>query len=403
MAEAWRDSVGPPVVDWLGTALLQVHPTLDVGAFVSDCLDGLAERELLDRGRHVAGVMARHLPADPTRSIPLVSASLAEPAPPTLDAFRFLPHSAFIAERGLGAPEQSMAAMRELTRRFTAEFAIRPFLRARPDATLARLRTWATDPDEHVRRLVSEGTRPRLPWAARLDQFVADPSPVLDLLELLRDDPSAYVRRSVANNLNDISKDHPDLVRAVARRWLGEGEPTAARRRLVSHALRTLVKRGDLEALSILGMSGADVEVVGSSITPSEPRIGQKVAIEVVVRDTRVSGGPTRVAVDVVVGFVKASGATSARVFKGGVRDLEPGELARVRCTVSVAQHTTRTHYAGLHPVWAQVNGRRQPIGDFQLVGSSGPPGCTGPGDEAAHDVVGGVGERVEREPRQVQ
>ena len=166
-------------------------------------------------------------------------------------AFLYMPHLFFVARHGLDHFEDSMRAQYALTQRFTAEYSIRAFLEKHPEATLARLREWAADPSQHVRRLVSEGTRPRLPWAPRLRAFQKDPRPVLELLELLKDDPELYVRRSVANNLNDIGKDHPALLTAVAKRWLRGATPE--RRWIVDHALRSAVKRADAGALGALG------------------------------------------------------------------------------------------------------------------------------------------------------
>ena len=162
-----------------------------------------------------------------------------------------MPHCFFVAEYGLDHFEPSMQAHYQLTQRFTAEFSIRPFLIKHTEATLARLRQWARDPNEHVRRLVSEGTRPRLPWASRLPAFQADPAPVLALLELLKDDPALYVRRSVANNLNDIGKDHPRVLMQTAQRWMRDATPERAW--VVRHALRWAVKQGDPAALKVLG------------------------------------------------------------------------------------------------------------------------------------------------------
>ena len=368
MAEPWKSSYGPPVVAWVADGLARVLPELDVAAFTAACLDGFEDLELLDRARRIADVMGDHLPEDPHVSIPLVSAAMgpAETGLRGMEPFRYMPHGVYIGTHGLPAFEESMLAQYELTKRFTAEFSIRPFLEHRPEATLARLRDWASDPDENVRRLVSEGTRPRLPWAPRLAAFVADPSPVIALLELLRDDPSAYVRRSVANNLNDIGKDHPALLVDLAGRWWSDGDDT--RRRLVRHALRSLVKRADPGALEVLGIGSADeLEVRGATLDPPEARIGEKVRIAVQVADVRSAGASRPVAVDLVVHFIKANGAASAKVFKGGVRALAPGQAGSFSAVVSLAQHTTRTHYAGEHRVQAQVNGQRSDIGSFTL------------------------------------
>jgi 3-methyladenine DNA glycosylase AlkC len=378
MAERLKDSYGPEVAAWVGQRLARVLPGFDAEAFAAECLPGYEDLELMDRARHITKVMAGHLPADPAVAVRTITASLGpiDEGLTGMEPFRYMPFVFYIGQFGLPAFEESMTAQYELTKRFTAEFSIRPFLIHHEAATLARLRQWTGDPDPHVRRLVSEGTRPRLPWAPRLPAFVADPAPVLELLELLRDDATEYVRRSVANNLNDISKDHPEVVVALAGRWWADGDEQ--RRRLVRHALRTLVKRGDPAALDVLGHVGADHIVVrGVLIEPGDPVIGGSVRIAATVVDTRsatrVAGTPgpaaadDRVAVDFVVHFVKANGSTSARVFKGAVRALGPGGSTIVTRSVSLAQQSTRTHHPGVHRVEVQVNGRRTDAGSFVL------------------------------------
>ena len=196
-----------------------------------------------------------------------------------METLFYLPFVFFVADHGLECFETSMRAQYELTKRFTAEFSIRAFIERYPNETLKRLAEWAHDPNMHVRRLVSEGTRPRLPWASRLRGFQEDPSPVLELLEVLKDDPEEYVRRSVANNLNDISKDHPELVVEVTRRWWLDASED--RRRLVRHALRTLVKAGNTEALAVLGYDAISaIEVRAVTCTPDVIEIGEKLHIE---------------------------------------------------------------------------------------------------------------------------
>jgi 3-methyladenine DNA glycosylase AlkC len=368
MAERMRDSFGSDVIEWIAAGLEPFVPGFDRAAFIADCQSGFEDLELMDRGRRIADVMGDHLPDDPRVAIPIITASLGpiDPSLTGMQPFRYLPHVLYVGARGLPAFEESMAAQRALTVRFTAEFSIRPFLVEHRDATLRRLREWTADPDPAIRRLVSEGTRPRLPWAPRLNEFVADPSPVLELLELLKDDDSPYVRRSVANNLNDISKDHPELVVAVARRWWADGDDR--RRATVRPGLRTLVKRADPEALEVLGHARTDhVEIREARIEPAEVRIGQQVRLAVTVADVRDSGEPERTALDLVVHFVKANGGTAPRVFKGGVKDLAAGGKAVFTRTISVAQMSTRTHYPGAHRVEAQINGRREPLGEFLL------------------------------------
>jgi 3-methyladenine DNA glycosylase AlkC len=272
-----------------------------------------------------------------------------------------MPHLMFVAKYGLDHFEESMRAQHALTQRFTAEFSIRAFLETHPEATLARLREWARDPSPHVRRLVSEGTRPRLPWAGRLRAFQKDPRPVISLLELLKDDAELYVRRSVANNLNDIGKDHPVLLAQIAKRWLRGATP--ARRWVVKHALRSAVKRAEPAALAALGYGGkVDVAVRGVRIEPARPRIGESVRVTFTLANT--GQRRARVLADLVVHFVKARG-TGAKTFKLQTVDLAPGTSALLSKKIGLQQLTTRKHYPGQHLVEAQINGRRKRLGTF--------------------------------------
>jgi 3-methyladenine DNA glycosylase AlkC len=176
-----------------------------------------------------------------------------------LAVFFYLPHSCWIREAGIGDFDAGMRACYELTKRFTAEYSIRPFLERHPARALAILRDWVSDPNPHVRRLVSEGTRPRLPWAERLRGFQGDPGPLLPLLEALKDDPEPYVRRSVANHLGDLAKDHPRLAFEICGRWLDEAlgmaDAGARERRFwtIRHAVRLPARKGVREAVRLRG------------------------------------------------------------------------------------------------------------------------------------------------------
>ncbi len=369
MAEPLKNSFGPDVPVRIADMITGAYPDFDRGAFITKALDGYQELELTPRARHIAAVLAEFLPKDRPRSLAILVDSLGPEicgADLTgMEAFVYLPHVYFIADHGIDHFEAAMKAQYEVTKRFTAEFSIRAYLERFPERTLARLTEWARDPNVHVRRLVSEGTRPRLPWARRLRRFQEDPSPVLELLEELKDDPEEYVRRSVANNLNDISRDHPDCAVEVAARWLVDA--SVERERLVRHALRSLIKHAHAGALAALGY-GADSPASIRSVTcsPATARIGGKVQIEVEV------GNPsTEVAhalVDLRIHFVKANGSTRAKVFKGRELVLESAGVATVRKTVSLAQHSTRRRYPGVHRVEVMLNGSSRAEGRFDVV-----------------------------------
>jgi 3-methyladenine DNA glycosylase AlkC len=343
--------VAAPLTDHFGTDIPgRIAETLpvDARAFVEECLIGYEDLGLMDRARRIADVMRNHLDPDPAAAVDQVAASLGSQRPEGMAGFFYNPHAMFIGTYGLPAYEQSMSAMHSLTKLFTAEWPIRPFIQRYPQ-TMGQLRQWASDPDEHVRLLVSEGTRPRLPWAARLPAFVADPTPVVELLEELKDDTSEYVRRSVGNNLNDISRDNPQVALHVAAKW------APGREALVRRGLRTLVKAGDPGALEILGYRAGRASAEAG--LPASLHIGERLPLAITVH----CDGPAMV--DVVVHFVKADGSTRRKVFKGG----ELSGSGVVRCTISFAQHSTRTHYPGPHRVEALVNGRVHPLGAIDL------------------------------------
>jgi len=255
------DLLGGEAIDCLVHNLTLVHPSLDGDFFRREALQGMEPLGIIKRGHHLARVLRTHLPRTYEDAVAILIRSLTPASQETeglgLGVFFYLPHVSFVAAYGLDAEgnggrdpfEVSMAAQYELTRRFSAEFSMRPFLIRHPERTLRRLQEWTFDSDPHVRRLCSEGTRPRLPWAIRIPTFIRDPRPVLPILEALKDDESLYVRRSVANHLGDIAKDHPELVFQICERWL-EGA-SAERRWLVRHALRYPAKRGVEAALRL--------------------------------------------------------------------------------------------------------------------------------------------------------
>jgi 3-methyladenine DNA glycosylase AlkC len=221
------------------------------------------------------------------------------------------------------------------------------------------------DPNLHVRRWISEGTRPRLPWGAQLTAFIRDPAPTLDLLEHLKDDPSAYVRKSVANHLNDITKDHPARVIEVAERWL-QGA-SAERRWIVTHALRTLVKKGDAAALALLGYgTAAALQVPRFSVTPTSATLGDTVTMTLSL--TNQSAQTEQVVIDYRLHYVKANGKTSPKVFKWTTRTLAAHETITLEKNHLLRDVTTRTHYSGQHTLDIQVNGQVLAATQFSLT-----------------------------------
>jgi 3-methyladenine DNA glycosylase AlkC len=256
-----KEIIDRALVKLIGESLSDVVPDFDAKRFRSRAQRGLKDLELKDRAQFVADAMAEQLPSDFDQLAPLLIRSLGPPLKATEDnglaPMFYLPHAQLIATYGVAKLDSGMLANYELTQRFTAEFSVRPFLIQHRTKCLKRLRRWTSDSNPHVRRLVSEGTRPRLPWAMRLREFQDDPNLSLPLLERLKDDPELYVRRSVANHLADIAKDHAEVAFDVCQRWIEEASglddslQAKHRRWMVRHALRHPAKKGTARALAI--------------------------------------------------------------------------------------------------------------------------------------------------------
>jgi len=369
MAEPLKNQYDADVPRAIAAMISKVHPRFDSARFVSDVLHGYDALELMPRGKKIAQALRQHLPHEYPQALTILLDSLDQPhgRDPglSLASFLYLPHTLFVAEYGLAHFEVSMKAQHALTQHFTAEFSIRPFLEHHTQATLRQLTAWAADPSPHVRRLVSEGTRPRLPWAPRLRQFQVDPAPVLALLELLKDDPELYVRRSVANNLNDIGKDHPQVLASTAHAWLKDA--SAERAWIVNHALRSAVKRGEIAAFQVLGFGKtAQVTVSSIQITPAKVGMGGAVSIAFELANTEVQA--QNLLVDLAVFYVKANGQAKPKVFKLKTLELAPGQSVRLAKKLSLAEMTTRKHYPGVHKVAVMLNGQARALGFFDLI-----------------------------------
>lgn len=390
MADALKTFFSRALVRRLATDLHRAQPDFPSAKFIKAATTGLDDLELLDRGRHIARAMAEYLPASYPDAVDVLLRSLGpehasdELVGAGMTPFYYLPHTLFVAERGLDDFDLSMRAQYEVTKRFSAESSIRPYIAKDPDRTLDYLRRWARDPNPHVRRLVSEGTRLRLPWAGRVAWLDANPDRVIGLLDLLKDDPASVVRRSVANNLNDLGKVHPALLIRTCEAWLKDA--SSDRRALIEHALRSAVKRGDQGALGLLGYGQkAAVSVDRVRLRPKRVAIGQRVSIGFELHNRTRSS--QEVLVDLAVHFVKASGRTSPKVFKVGRTTLTPRGRQAFATSVSLAVHTTRKPRPGVHNLDVLVNGRPHSIGAFTVVA----------GARAIPRV--GAGSRVRRKP----
>ena len=360
-----KDLFDRPSVGVVADAIAGADRSFDREAFLTAVFDNdWPGRELKERMRHIAVTIRHHVAGDYRQALDVLLRATSDTVGAGFAAMAF---SDFVEVYGLDDPAASLPALRTFTRVVSAEFAVRPFLLRYPEETVAEMGRWAEDPDPRVRRLASEGCRPRLPWGMTLPPFREDPAPILPILETLRHDPSEDVRRSVANNLNDIAKDHPTLVIETLGRWQdGRSETTEITR----HALRTLLKRGNPEALRLLGFHPEPRVVVGDlALTPARVPIGGEAHIEFTV--TSEGTDEQGLLIDLVVFFRKARGQLSPKVFRVRTLELAPGKTVAVRRKISVQPLSTRRIYPGAHAVEVQVNGTRMGRVEFEVLADS--------------------------------
>jgi 3-methyladenine DNA glycosylase AlkC len=358
----------------MGAHLAKAWPEFNRAAFAAMAIKNLDNLELKERSDQITEALAAFLPDDFERAASIMLASLApddggdvasaEVNSRGIEGWAVMPMTLYVGLYGLDHFDLSMTLLKEMTKRDSSEFGIRFFLIAEPERTLSVLKTWLDDPNYHVRRLISEGTRPRLPWAMRLPAFMEDPAPILPLLEALRDDREEYVRRSVANNLNDIAKDHPDIVAQVAERWLKGADKN--RQRLIRHACRTLIKQGHRGTLKALGYGPPRVELEKLEILT--PCVTFGTALEFELRLTSTADRAQPLIVDYAIHHRKANGGTSPKVFKWKTTTLAPRATLEANRKHAIKKITTRVYYPGAHRVEIFVNGVSLGSEEFELV-----------------------------------
>jgi len=340
--------------------LSKVHRRFDRKRFLAIATAGLDDLSLTQRVRRASDACRATLPEKYSDALEILKQ--IAPGIPRGFVGIFLPD--FVAVHGRDHFEESMAALKFFTPFSSAEFAIREFLKRDLTRTLRVMETWSLDPDEHVRRLASEGSRPRLPWSFRLEAIVRNPALTETILENLKADPSLYVRKSVANHLNDITKDHPAWVFHRIADWPKDDPCTAW---IMKQALRTLIKKGDTRALHFFGAGHKpEVTVDSFSVTPSSLKLGGAVKISANLVST--ASSPQKLVIDYAVHYVKKAGGTSKKVFKWKELTLGAGERCDLAINRAIRDFTTRVHYAGRHPVELIVNGEVLAEDAFELT-----------------------------------
>ena len=375
MAEPFKNLINADVIQACGANIKRVWPAFDQQRFVRLAAQGLDGLEMKARAMQIASALEDTLPEDFDRAAGMLEAALAPPfQDENLGAMRISAAGLagwviwsvgeFVVRRGMQEPERALQALREFTQRFSAEFSIRPFIAAHPALAYATLHAWVHDPNVHVRRLVSEGSRPRLPWGLQLKALIKDPTPTLPLLRALQDDRSEYVRRSVANHLNDIAKDHP----ARVADWLAEYLPGASkeRRALLRHACRTLVKDGDPRVLKAWGVGAMFRGSATLALDRKRVRVGEELALDVTLKSSAAKA--QKLVLDYALHHVKADGSTSPKVFKGWSVALAGGEVLKLSKRHSMREVTTRRYHPGTHRIELLANGQVVAAADFMLL-----------------------------------
>ncbi|NNC93388.1 MAG: DNA alkylation repair protein [Acidimicrobiia bacterium] len=357
-----KDFFNPESIGLIADAVATAHPPFDRAGFKAAVFDDEWDgRELKQRMRHAAECLQDALPDAYPESVEI----LVRAAPALAEAgFTAMVLSDFVEAFGVDDFETSVSALAVFTHNVSAEFAVRPFLVRYPDRMLDQMHEWAGSDDPALRRLASEGTRPRLPWGMALQQYKTDPTPILPLLRSLAHDSSEDVRRSVANNLNDIAKDHPDLVVELLTEWQ-DGSPEVTE--ITRHALRVLLKKGDTGALRLLGFHpDPAVSLTDLSVKPTTVPIGGKVSVSFTVTST--GDEPQMVMVDGVVHYPRPK-STSTKVFKWKSGELGPGERWPLKRSVTLQPMSTRRIHPGTHTCEVQINGDRVARIEFEVTG----------------------------------
>lgn len=382
MPESFKQYFNQASIQSLGTTLANKSVDFHLKAFVAQATADLETLEFKARSQQITRALINHLPSDIYEAIGLLIESLApdfealgvdaEQAGWTtqdfgaegISSWMIMPCADVVAHIGLTEAHfaLSMQALEAMTSRFSSEFAIRPFLAAFPEQTLAQCLHWTAHPNQHVRRLASEGTRPVLPWGMKLPKLGADPTLSLPILDALKDDSSAYVRLSVANHLNDHSKLHPDWVCAMVQTWWQLDKP---RQKLLKHGCRTLIKQGHEQTLALFGFSAIKANV-HLALSTAQILMGDTFEIQLRIESTSTKAQP--MLIDYIVWHQKANGKQTPKVFKWKEIVLNAGQKRELTKAHRIKPITTRTYYPGEHGIEIQINGKVYGRVEFKLT-----------------------------------
>lgn len=363
-----RDVFNESVVKKIAAAIKREYPEFKQRHFTEEIVSQFPKLSFSERSGLITDKLYEYLPKDFPQSCKILVNILPDKiqgeALEGYDGFIVWPMSIYISRYGMQHFDLSINALYEMTKRFSAEGAIRYFLIEYPEQTLKVMEKWINDPNPHVRRLVSEGSRPRLPWTIRLHQFIKDPKPVLHLLEKLKEDPALFVRRSVANNMNDIAKDHPELAADVLSQWNKSKNPGT--KWIVQHGSRTLQKMGNKKILAALGyVADEGLTIKKFRIENTEVKFGNAVSFSFEVHSEKKSA---ELMIDYIIHHKKSNGATTPKVFKLAKKKITSDEPLLIEKRHPIREITTRKYYPGEHLIEIQINGNSYGKKKFMLI-----------------------------------
>ncbi|TYA71551.1 DNA alkylation repair protein [Seonamhaeicola marinus] len=369
MPEPLKYIYSKPLFESFTATIKTVVPEFDSEGYIKDIFYKDWENlELKERMRHSTHTLNKYFSKDYKVNVDhiLKCVDLLKNKPKTSEydtlAYMFFPD--YIEQYGIDDYETSINAMETITQFASCEFAIRPFIIKYETQAIAQMLKWSKHKNLHVRRLASEGCRPRLPWAMALPSLKKDPSPILPILENLKDDTSEYVRRSVANNLNDIAKDNPNIVVSIVKQWIGKTEVTD---KLVKHASRTLLKQGHQELMQLFGFGSIkNIKLKNFKILTPKVKIGEDLEFEFIVKN--LSKSSSKIRLEYTIYYQKANGSLTPKVFKISEKEYAGNSSTTIHKKQSFKLITTRKFHLGLHKVAIVVNGNEFKTLDFNLI-----------------------------------
>lgn len=360
-----KDIYSPTFYNGLADILKSTLPSFNKKQFIDSIYqEGFEEKELKERMQHTTAVLHRFMPADYKQAVSLIEKTInALRKAGYKEALEFIFFPDYISAYGLEDYNTSVKALEFVTQFITCEYAVRPFILKYGDMMLQQMLVWSLHKSEKVRRLASEGSRPRLPWAMAIPSLKKDPTPVLLILENLKQDPSETVRRSVANNLNDIAKDHPAIVIDIANRWKGISTETDA---IIRHGCRTLLKQGIKEILHYYGLDSTHVALDDFRILTPKVSTGGSLEFTFSIRNNDSRAQTIRL--EYGVHYLKQNGTLYRKVFKISEKTYAAGEQASITRKQSFRPITTRVFYPGKHQLSVIINGQEYPAKAFELL-----------------------------------